>query len=522
MVSGKPYRFLESPTILTGSLAASEMRPYYGPPFGGSESGQHSPCDTKIGTFRKKALRGRKLPILWKLVLSSCPKSWSRNVRFFSQSLLFLTLAICMAGLPSAMGQTTFNWSVNGGGSWNAPVNWGGGGFPDANDTARFTDIDNGILNPPVPSSVIAITSGQQVRNIAFLNGNATTAFTIGSTGQTLSIANNSLGTITRSGSANTAFATNLSVAGSNRDLLIDNANAAGSLSFQTIDVGATNIAEFAGTGTTNVATLTNGNQAIFSSGGTRSIGSLTNFNTVTIVAGTNTLTSISSANTINLNGGTNTIGSITGGVVNVNSGTNSISNVTSATVNLSSGLNSNITMGTGSVLNGTGTITGNVALNSGATYSPGNSPGTQFINGNLTFNNGSIFNWELDGNTTNTSNYDRIVFVGANRVLTVNPTVTNNLIFTNVDFSNSFWSVNQVWQVFSNVGILSGSLSNFNIVGGGAAPGTFQWQQSGSNINLLFSAAPASVPEPTSIALVGLATCLIGVRFRQKRRRQV
>ena len=55
-----------------------------------------------------------------------------------------------------------------------------------------------------------------------------------------------------------------------------------------------------------------------------------------------------------------------------------------------------NVTLGAGSLLGGNGTINGNVVIGGGATLSPGNSPGTINVNGNLTLASGSSTKIEL------------------------------------------------------------------------------------------------------------------------------
>jgi autotransporter-associated beta strand protein len=166
--------------------------------------------------------------------------------------------------------------------------------------------------------------------------------------------------------------------------------------------------------------------------------------------------------------------------------------------------------------LSGTGTVGGNATI--AGTHSPGNSPGIQTFNGNLTYEAGSLVNWELIANTTGTAgvNYDQIVVPTGN--LTFSGSTTLALSFngagSTVDWSNAFWNVNRSWMVYDLSG---GSTSNpSNLIVGGSlldaqgdalsptARGSFTTSLAGQDVMLNFVA----VPEPSTwcLALTGLA----------------
>lgn len=162
--------------------------------------------------------------------------------------------------------------------------------------------------------------------------------------------------------------------------------------------------------------------------------------------------------------------------------------------------------------LGGSGTIGGNVTIENGGTYSPGNSPGLQTVSGDLTFNSGSIFEWEIDRTVTQTrgTGYDAVNVGGT---LSATTGAIFRIVIGDSLFNHGFWSVQRTWSdIFS--GTISSSLASiFN--GGfeyynGSTPisspsgvqGSFSW-----NTNTLTwtpQSGATFVPEPTS-ALAGL-----------------
>ena len=101
--------------------------------------------------------------------------------------------------------------------------------------------------------------------------------------------------------------------------------------------------------------------------------------------------------------------------------------------------------------LSGTGTVGGNATI--AGTHSPGNSPGAQTFNGNLTYQAGAVVNWELIANTTGApgTNYDQIIVPTGN--LTFSGSTTLALSFdsagSSVDWADPFWNVNRSWMVY-------------------------------------------------------------------------
>jgi autotransporter-associated beta strand protein len=169
--------------------------------------------------------------------------------------------------------------------------------------------------------------------------------------------------------------------------------------------------------------------------------------------------------------------------------------------------------------LSGTGTVGGNATI--AGTHSPGNSPGVQTFNGNLTYEAGALVNWELIANTTGSAgvNYDQIIMPTGN--LTFSGSTTLALSFSGdgstVNWSDSFWNVNRSWMIYD---LSSGSVNNpSNLIVGGSlldsqgaslsptGRGFFTTSLSGQDVMLNFVA----VPEPTTIALTGVAALALG-----------
>lgn len=254
--------------------------------------------------------------------------------------------------------------------------------------------------------------------------------------------------------------------------------------------------------------------------------------------AGTGT-TTLTAANTYT--GGTtvsagklvvgNTSGSGTGsGLVSVSSGAELVvSGTVAGAVNINAG----------GTLSGTGTIGGNAVI--AGTHNPGNSPGIQTFNSDLTYLADSQFNWELIGNTTiNAANpnaiFDSVVVIGN---LDFAGATTLNLSFngagSSVLWSDAFWSESKLesdgWLLFNvtgtttNLGNLNLSTTNWldgsgNLFSAIRPGASFSLFQDRSNVFLNYQIAQiAAVPEPSSALLLAGGAALWAVyRRRQKR----
>ena len=168
---------------------------------------------------------------------------------------------------------------------------------------------------------------------------------------------------------------------------------------------------------------------------------------------------------------------------------------------------------GNAQTLTGSGGVTGATTIGSFGTHNAGDASvnsgvGTQNFSGALNYASGSIFEWDLNANSTSTG-FDTVGGLGA---ITVNPdnTVFKIILGTNVQMSNPFWSTpgGQTWTMASIFGTpFSGAFQRVETSPIVSQYGSFTI----SGTELVFTA----VPEATN-ALVGL---LLGAALMRRRR---
>ncbi|MEO5714866.1 MAG: autotransporter-associated beta strand repeat-containing protein [Luteolibacter sp.] len=187
--------------------------------------------------------------------------------------------------------------------------------------------------------------------------------------------------------------------------------------------------------------------------------------------------------------------------------------------VNGAGSITSNVSVSSGATLGGSGTITGNV-VNSG-TLAAGNSPGILTVSGNLTQAAGSIFEWDINGNTTTQSGsapyvFDQVVATGSDRNLTIDSSAIFRVVLGGgVSPEDAFWNTPNTthqWEnIFTGFTSVVGSFSNSNLeVVGSGLSGVGSFTITGTSLTW------SAVPEPTS-AFAGL---LIGAGLLRRRRR--
>ncbi len=220
------------------------------------------------------------------------------------------------------------------------------------------------------------------------------------------------------------------------------------------------------------------------------------------------------SGTAVTLNGGSFVVeGSTTNSAVTVNSGNYQVTgtgstsssgavSVSNAIANVDGSLTatSGLIVSNGGTLNGSGNVIGNVTINA-STLAPGNSIDSIGVNGNLSFINGSTLEIEYDG------------------IFTDLLTVTGNLDLTGVSLDLKKFGaaapLNQ-WFVFATYGTLSGTFGNIN-ANPSISPNHFvlDYNYLGGN-EIAFSA----IPEPTSLALIGVAAVGGGANWLRRLRK--
>ena len=219
-----------------------------------------------------------------------------------------------------------------------------------------------------------------------------------------------------------------------------------------------------------------------------------------------------------------------------LNSGVTSTSTLT---VNGTLTAQGNVTIGNLGLLGGAGTITAsNTTIASGGRLSPGNSPGTITVDGNMTWLGGGNYNWQIHNATGLVgTGWDYMSVTGALDLTALTPSSKFNINLWSlsavspdangaaINFDNTLDG--QSWDILVAVGGITGfDAADFNInigatngTGGFAnalAPGGFfGLQQQGNVISLTYT-----VPEPSTYALLALAAGAAGyVRWRKRKK---
>lgn len=288
------------------------------------------------------------------------------------------------------------------------------------------------------------------------------------------------------------------------------------------------------GTGTMSITTSTGasfGNNDIAINAGTLDVGGSAALGGGTFagaISNTGTLSYTSTANQT-LSGvisGTgsviqNSTGTLTLSADNTYTGTTTVSSGTLVVNGDHSAATGDVTIASTAMLAGTGTIGGATTIS--GTHAPGvDNIAAQTFASDLTYAANSVVHWELEDNTAagRGTDFDGIN-VGGDLNFTGATTVDLDFL-TGVDFGDTFWDTDQEWNIWNVTGTTSGfgdlsvgSISNDSLAA--SSGGSFVLFQDGNNVNLRFIAA---VPEPSSIALLGLG--LLGCALRRRRRTSI
>jgi fibronectin-binding autotransporter adhesin len=191
-------------------------------------------------------------------------------------------------------------------------------------------------------------------------------------------------------------------------------------------------------------------------------------------------------------------------GATNVTAGTLTVNgSLASSAVSVASGatLNGNGTISGATTIDGTlagtGTFTGAVTIN--GFHSVGDSPGLQTFN-DLTYTNGSVFNWELIDNSVANRGISFDAVNGTGDLLFTGIPTSNLLFAGDVDWTSSFWSTNQTWTVLSGFNSVTGAPFTISSIGadknglafggGNTVGSTFSWNASGNDLLLNYAVA--------------------------------
>lgn len=219
--------------------------------------------------------------------------------------------------------------------------------------------------------------------------------------------------------------------------------------------------------------------------------------------------------------------------VLHTNANSNSVLTVNGAVV-----AEGTVTVGTRGVLGGGGVVEATeTIIASGGTLSPGNSPGTLTVVGDLSWLGGGNYNWQIhDATGSAGTGWDYTQVIGALDLSALTPSSKFNINLWSlsavspdangaaINFDNTLDG--QSWTILAALdGITGFDAANFNInvgatngTGGFAnalAPGGFFGiEQQGIAINLTYT-----VPEPSTYALLVLSAAAIGAHIVRRRK---
>lgn len=192
------------------------------------------------------------------------------------------------------------------------------------------------------------------------------------------------------------------------------------------------------------------------------------------------------------------------------------------------SAITAGFSLASGQTLEGDGTVVGALAVASGSTLSPGDSPGTLSNTGNVTYSGGGSYLWQIneaDGTQGADPGWDTQAITGTLAIgatsgspfnIDITSLTTGDVAGPAVDFDPNS---NYTWTIASATGGITGfDPTAFNLDTSAFAnttAGVFGITTSGNNLEVTYTSIP--VPEPTGIAAVVGASLVMLLAHRRR-----